>query len=249
LRQVRTLWAALELRELRELPELERARLARSRAVFRLLWDAGLRVGELVSVDAAAWSGRELTTVAKGGQVYRRELPELTARELRAWLAWRPLFVSDDKQGAMFVSLETNTRGHRLTARAVRYWLDALGRRVLGHSVRPHGLRHAGVTARLDAGLELQTVQAWARHSSPAVTVRYFDQAERDAYRAASVGALLLGDDQADDQAGALPKSSILGSSNPGNSEPLEPGQLGLFSHTETTQEGSNYALPISGSD
>jgi integrase/recombinase XerC len=243
LHQVRTLWGHLVLADHgRELGELQAARLARSRAVFRLLWDAGLRVGELVALDLESWSGRELTVAGKGGQVTRRELPEQTARELRAWIAVHQVTRSEnDKQVPLFVSLETNTRGHRLTARAVRYWLGALGRRVLGAPVRPHGLRHAGVTARLDAGLELHTVQAWARHTSPATTAGYFDQAERDAFRAASVGALLLGGESAECQFATLPKSNILGSSNPVNLPVAERGQLTLFG-------GSNDA-PIQNPD
>ena len=46
----------------------------------------------------------------------------------------------------------------------------------IGKAVTPHTLRHAFITAALDAGVPLRDVQEAASHADPRTTVRY-DQA------------------------------------------------------------------------
>ena len=47
------------------------------------------------------------------------------------------------------------------------------GSRVLAKQVRPHTLRHAFITAALDAGVPLRDVQEAASHADPRTTMRY----------------------------------------------------------------------------
>lgn len=44
----------------------------------------------------------------------------------------------------------------------------------IAHRVSPHSLRHAFVTAALDAGVPLRDVQIAARHADPRTTTRYY---------------------------------------------------------------------------
>ena len=47
------------------------------------------------------------------------------------------------------------------------------GWRSLGKTVTPHTLRHAFITAALDAGVPLRDVQEAASHADPRTTMRY----------------------------------------------------------------------------
>ena len=43
----------------------------------------------------------------------------------------------------------------------------------IGKTVTPHTLRHAFITAALDAGVPLRDVQEAASHADPRITIRY----------------------------------------------------------------------------
>jgi integrase/recombinase XerC len=70
-------------------------------------------------------------------------------------------------------------RGKRITGRGLHYVIARLGGDV-GIITRPHGLRHASITAALDAnGGDVHAVQQHARHANPRTTIRY-DHNRRD---------------------------------------------------------------------
>ena len=61
-----------------------------------------------------------------------------------------------------------------------------LGRKAgINKAVGPHTLRHAFITAALDAGVPLRDVQIAARHADPRTTTRY-DRARENLDRHAS---------------------------------------------------------------
>ena len=64
----------------------------------------------------------------------------------------------------------------------------------INKKISPHSLRHAFVTACLDAGVPLRDVQIAARHSDPRITARY-DRARHNLDRHANhtVAAFLAG--------------------------------------------------------
>jgi integrase/recombinase XerD len=54
------------------------------------------------------------------------------------------------------------------------HWIKQLARKAgLPAAVHPHTLRHAAITAALDAGVPLRDAQVFARHSDPRITTRY----------------------------------------------------------------------------
>ena len=89
-----------------------------------------------------------------------------------------------------------------MAARARRLDRHAAGRIVrrtarsagIGKLVTPHTLRHAFITAALDAGVPLRDVQEAASHADPRTTMRY-DQARSSLDRHATyiVSAYLAG--------------------------------------------------------
>lgn len=153
-----------------------REKAARDAAILRLLYDLGLRRGEVVSIQT-----KDLDLALKVVRITgkgRRDsvplsLPEGTAAALRTWLSWRgevqgPLFYRLDNAGANLDQVQP------LTGRAVADMVHglALG---LGFDARPHGLRHSAITAALDAGFAIRDVQRFARHRSVSHTIRYDD--------------------------------------------------------------------------
>lgn len=150
---------------------------ARDVSLIRLMFDLGLRRGEVAALDLADIDagGRRLWIMGKGRtQKESRTLPEPTLVALNDWLAVRASVVAADVE-AVFVSLSGPEHGQRITGRGLYYVIAALGRSV-GIKTRPHGLRHASITAALDANNgDVRAVQQHARHSKPETTMRYDD--------------------------------------------------------------------------
>ena len=165
-----------EVEALLHAPDPTTALGSRDVAILELLYGAGLRVSELVSLNLADINPnhRILRVLGKGGR--ERVLPfgEVAADALEPWLRFRP-----ELQGAAGdpEALFLNARGGRLSDRSVR----AVVRRYLGEAglvrlagvASPHTLRHAFATHLLDRGADLRTIQELLGHSSLATTQKY----------------------------------------------------------------------------
>ena len=167
---------------------------ARDVAIIRLMFDLGLRRGEVAGLDVADIdaAGRRVWIMGKGrSQKESRTLPEPTFAALSDWLAVRPQAVANDV-AAVFVGLSGPKHGARITGRGLYEVITALGRSV-GIKTRPHGLRHASITAALDAhNGDVRAVQQHARHSKPETTMRYDDNRKDLAGRIANSLAATL---------------------------------------------------------
>ena len=145
----------------------------RDRALLRLLFDLALRRGEVVSLDVehVDLEGGTVAVLGKGrtGRV-KVTLPDATKAALSGWLE-----VRGTDAGALFVSLDRVSRGHRLTGRAVYKIVRELGED-LDLRVRPHGLRHAAITEALElTGGNVRAVQRFSRHRDLRVLTVYDD--------------------------------------------------------------------------
>ncbi|MES2960026.1 MAG: tyrosine recombinase XerC [Pseudomonadota bacterium] len=151
---------------------------ARDRAIVELLYGCGLRVGELVGLDAragrdaAGWiDAPDATAHVLGKGSKRRSAPvgrsALTA--LDAWLGHRAPMAKPD-EAALFVS----RRGTRLTASQVRSRLKALAIKAgLPTHVHPHMLRHSFASHLLQSSGDLRAVQELLGHANIATTQVY----------------------------------------------------------------------------
>ena len=136
----------------------------RDLAILRLLFGMALRRGEVVSLDLAHLDleGGRLSIMGKG-RTQRESLtiPPKALDSLKAWVA-----VRGEDPGALFTALDRGHRGHRLDGSAVYRLVSELGQAV-GLDTRPHGLRHAGITAALDkTNGNTRMVQRFSRHRS-----------------------------------------------------------------------------------
>jgi len=143
----------------RDLSEAEVERLwavvasARDRAWLVLLWRAGLRVGEVVSLTTADVlsppSGVQPARVRVCGKGRKERVVLLSADAyavLAVWLAQRP----SDAPAALFV----NARGQPLSVSGVAWQLRRYGQQA-GVTVSPHRLRHTFARQVTEAGMPL----------------------------------------------------------------------------------------------
>ena len=161
---------------------------ARDAAMVELLYGSGLRVAELVGLDAVptaqsrGWvdlQAAEVHVLGKGGK--RRSVPvgsqALTA--LRAWLNVRGLNNAINKIAKKSIntratSLFIGKNGTKLTAQSV--WLRLKRRSLqagLSMPVHPHMLRHSFASHVLQSSGDLRAVQELLGHSQIATTQVY----------------------------------------------------------------------------
>jgi integrase/recombinase XerD len=106
---------------------------------------------------------RTLTITRKGGRVVTIPLAPRTARAI-------DLAVGERSEGPVFLSADGRRLDRHGAARIVRRVARRAG---ITKPVGPHKLRHAFITAALDAGVSLRDVQDAASHADPRTTMRY----------------------------------------------------------------------------
>jgi integrase/recombinase XerC len=151
---------------------------ARDAAMVELLYGCGLRVGELVGLDAVAsasargWidlDAAEAHVLGKGSK--RRTVPvgSKALEALRQWMAVRDQAGSPE-QPALFVG----QRGTRLTAQSI--WQRLKQRSLvagLATPVHPHMLRHSFASHVLQSSSDLRAVQELLGHANITTTQVY----------------------------------------------------------------------------
>jgi site-specific recombinase XerD len=127
----------------------------------------GLRVSEATGASIEALGTerghRTLTITRKGGKVVTIPLAPRTARAI-------DLTVGERSDGPLFLAADGRRLDRHGAARIVR---QAARRAKITKPVGPHTLRHAFITAALDAGVPLRDVQEAASHADPRTTIRY----------------------------------------------------------------------------
>jgi integrase/recombinase XerC len=145
--------------------------LARDSAVLMLLYGAGLRISEALSIkraDAPLRSGAELYIIGKGGKP--RQVPVLPqiAEAVSAYLSLCPWTLPP--QGPLFVG----AKGGRLSPRIIQLAMEGLrGALGLPDTATPHALRHSFATHLLARGGDLRTIQELLGHASLSTTQIY----------------------------------------------------------------------------
>ena len=153
-------------------------RLARrDRAILELLYAAGLRVSELVSLDwqAIDLSARVLRVRGKGNKERMVPFGRPAADALRHWLeVWESVRAGAAAENEESEPVFLNFRGGRLTDRSVRNILDRwVDQAAVARGVHPHTMRHTFATHLLEAGADLRTIQELLGHSSLSTTQKY----------------------------------------------------------------------------
>jgi integrase/recombinase XerD len=145
----------------------------RDRALLEVLYGAGLRVSELVTlaVDRVHLGERLIRVRGKGDKERLVPIGRAAKTALERYLAHeRPRLVGERRRSEVFLS----PRGSGLTRQAV----FALVRRVAARAgveapPSPHGLRHAFATHLVERGADLRVVQALLGHEHISTTEVY----------------------------------------------------------------------------
>ncbi|HKF64856.1 MAG TPA: site-specific tyrosine recombinase XerD [Dongiaceae bacterium] len=150
----------------------ERARLV---LLLELLYGAGLRVSELVSLPLASMlrQAKVLVLRGKGGKERMVPLGEPVRAALAAYLEHRPFFLVKDRPSPwLFPS--RGAKGHLTRQRLAQLLKDlAPAAGIDPARLSPHVLRHAFATHLLDHGADLRSVQKMLGHADIATTQIY----------------------------------------------------------------------------
>jgi len=145
--------------------------LARDAAALALLYGAGLRIGEALSLkrwQAPVGGVDQVTIVGKGRKVRSAPVIEAVRKAVEDYLKLCPFTL--DADGPLFVG----AKGGRLSPRILQFAMQRLrGALGLADSATPHALRHSFATHLLARGGDLRTIQELLGHASLATTQVY----------------------------------------------------------------------------
>jgi integrase/recombinase XerD len=165
---------------------------AAEHALISLLALNGLRVSEATGADIEVLGlergHRTLAITRKGGKVVTIPLAPRTARAI-------DLAIGERSEGPVFLTPDGRRLDRHGAARVVRRVVRRVaGRAGIAKPIGPHTLRHAFITAALDAGVPLRDVQEAASHADARTTMRY-DRARTslDRYATYIVAAYVAG--------------------------------------------------------
>ena len=166
----------------------------RDQAILELLFSAGLRVSELISInrDKLDLGSGELSVRGKGNKIRVVFISDSAKSAIRNYLDKRTdidpaLFVRDIKRLEKFKTREYGTNDKRMKTnvknendnlrltprsvqRIVKYYAAKAG---IVKNVHPHTLRHSFATDLLINGADIRSVQAMLGHSSITTTQVY----------------------------------------------------------------------------
>ncbi len=159
--------------------------IARDAAVLALLYGAGLRISEALSIshrDAPIGARDRVTILGKGGKTRTVPVIEPVRRAIGEYLALCPW---DLTGGPLFLGAKGGPLSPRIVQLAVQRLRGGLG---LPDSATPHALRHSFATHLLGRGGDLRTIQELLGHASLSTTQIYTAVDKRrllDAYKSA----------------------------------------------------------------
>jgi integrase/recombinase XerC len=163
--------AAFDLIALAETTEAPPWVGARDAALLTLLYGAGLRISEALSLtDDEAPLGEVLRITGKGSKT--RMVPVLAAARdgVDAYLSARPW--PREAGAPLFRAIRGGPMSPRMAQSVMQQLRSGLG---LPASATPHALRHSFATHLLSAGADLRAIQDLLGHASLSTTQRYAD--------------------------------------------------------------------------
>lgn len=148
------------------------------KAIIELLYCAGLRVTELVSLDInnINLENKYLRCFGKGSKERIIPLGGEAVKNLRIYLKQRDLILKKTHKASKAFFLGEN--GKRITRQQVYKLINNLGKVVKKH-ITPHTMRHSFATHMLENGADLRVVQELLGHSDVSTTQLYTHLSKR----------------------------------------------------------------------
>jgi integrase/recombinase XerC len=150
----------------------------RDYAILRLLWENGLRRGEISKLSVKDFDPHatrlRIFGKGKGNNDEWVKLSQQTVSAITEWLDARSRLIAND---ALFISLDNNTWGYRLSGNAIRSMVvrrfKAAG---IDKVMSPHRIRHSGVTTVLEiSDGNITSGKTYSRHSKVETVMVYND--------------------------------------------------------------------------
>ncbi|MCJ2378740.1 tyrosine recombinase XerC [Vibrio sp. ZSDZ34] len=172
-RKQRPLPKNLDVDEVSQLLEVneEDSLAVRDRAMMELMYGAGLRLAEMVSIDVKHihFSSGEIRVIGKGDKERKVPFSGLALEWVKKWLKRRSEFAKPS-ESALFVS----KLGTRISHRSVQKRMSEWGQKQsLASHVSPHKLRHSFATHMLESSNNLRAVQELLGHENISTTQIY----------------------------------------------------------------------------
>ena len=156
----------------------------RDYALFCLISATGLRTVEVVRAnvsDIRNVGGADCLFIQGKGRSSKSEFVKLSGHVMKAIQAYLTArgAVSDDEP--LFASISHRNNGQRMTTRSIsRICKSAMiSAGYVSKRWTAHSLRHSAITLALIAGISIQEVSQFARHSNISVTMIYAHDVER----------------------------------------------------------------------
>jgi integrase/recombinase XerC len=145
----------------------------RDKAMFELFYSSGLRLAELVDLNADAMradiNASEVRVTGKGQKTRIVPLGSCAIAALQNWLAVRSQLANAGE-----VALFVGSRGARISPRVVQLRMKQWGiKQGVTSNVHPHVLRHSFATHVLQSSGDLRAVQEMLGHASISTTQVY----------------------------------------------------------------------------
>ena len=142
---------------------------ARDRAVLMLLYGAGMRIAEALSLTGAAIPlGEQLTVTGKGGKQRVVPILPIVREAVEDYVRQCPWPLAKD--GPLFRGAKGGPLRQGIVQKATAQARKALG---LPDTATPHALRHSFATHLLGAGADLRSLQELLGHASLGSTQIY----------------------------------------------------------------------------
>ena len=162
-----------EIERLLAAPDLSTPQGLRDRAMLELLYGSGLRVSEVIGLNAGDvdLSAELVRCLGKGSKERLVPVGSHAIRAVRAYQqAARPVLAGRRMTSALFL----NRRGTRLTRQGCWKLLRGHARRAgITRPLTPHVLRHSFATHLLEGGADLRAVQEMLGHATISTTQLY----------------------------------------------------------------------------
>ena len=143
----------------------------RDKALIMVMYSAGLRISELVSLSMKMLNGNTdgARITGKGGKERMVFFSDEARTAILDYLPERDA-IHNSKEGALFI----NRKGKAISVPGVRWIISQYARRSnLGKNIHPHSLRHSFATHLVNAGCDVRLVQEMLGHASLSTTQRY----------------------------------------------------------------------------
>jgi site-specific recombinase XerD len=170
-----------EIDAMLQLPDVKKLEGVRDRAIMETLFSSGMRLSELISLDADQLSPLirqrkdaertyEIPIVGKGKRPRTVFVSPRAAHWISEYLARR----GDDEKALFINTRSKNPASKRLSPRYIQHMISKYARDAgLAKKVTPHTLRHSYATDLLSHGADLRSVQELLGHKNVATTQMY----------------------------------------------------------------------------